>query len=329
MTVIRWGILGCGRIARKFAADLKHVGDSKLIAIGSRNRETASAFAKEFPVTHIHDSYEALAANPEVDIIYIASPHGLHYEHSMLCLQHKKAVLCEKALAINSKQVKEMIDLAKQEKVFFMEALWTKFLPHYKLVMQMIGDGKLGEIQSMLVNFGFIPIPPVPARLYDNALGGGSLLDIGIYNVFMTLSVLGRPDIVEASMTATSTGVDEQCAVLFKYPNGIMAQLFSSFSSNLPTEADINGNKGRIHLAHRFYEPNTVIEFYPERMDSKQVIPFEKEPGFGYQYEARHACECLRMGMTESPVMRHQDSLLLMETLDRIREAAGIRYLVD
>jgi predicted dehydrogenase len=246
-----------------------------------------------------------------------------------MCLDRKKAVLCEKALALNSGQVKEMIDKARREKVFLMEALWTKFLPHYQKLQEMLAEKKLGDIRSMLVNFGFIPQPPVPPRLLDPALGGGTMLDIGIYNVFMTLSVLGRPDEIEASMTPASTGIDEQCAVLFKYRNGALAQLFSSFSSNLATEADINGSKSRIRLTTRFYEPSTTIEFYPERTDSRQIIPFQKEPGAGYQYEARHVGECLRKGLTESPVMTHADSLLLMETLDRVRAAAGIVYGAD
>jgi len=328
-SIVRWGILGCGRIARKFAADLKHVQDAELTAVGSRNRVTAEAFAKDFPARYTHDSYEALAINPEVDIIYVASPHGLHHEHTLLCLQHRKAVLCEKAFAINLKQAREMIDMAEKQNVFLMEALWTKFMPHYNTTMQMIREGKLGDIKSVLVNFGFIPLAPVPERLYDSALGGGTLLDIGIYNVFIALSVLGRPDIIEASITPATTGVDEQCAVLFKYNNGIMAQLFSTFTSNLATEAYINGDKGRIHLVSRFYEPSTTIAFYPDRIDSKQVIPFDKEEGFGYQYEARHAGDCLSKGLTESPVMSHQDTLLLMETLDRIRSVAGLRYDVD
>jgi predicted dehydrogenase len=181
----------------------------------------------------------------------------------------------------------------------------------------------------MLVNFGFIPLPPVPQRLYDPALGGGALLDIGIYNVFITLSVLGRPDQIEASMTPSESGVDEQCAVLFRYRNGALAQLFFAFSSNLATEADINGDMGRIRLCPRFYEPSTTVEFYPGKMESRQIIPFLREPGFGYQYEARHVGDCLRQGLTESPVMSHADTLLLMETLDRIRSSAGIHYAVD
>ena len=327
--MIRWGILGCGRIARKFAADLLHVSDAKLTAVGARQLENAQAFANEFPVSHVHGSYEELVSNPEVDVIYIASPHALHHEHTMLCLNHKKAVLCEKAFAINERQVKEMVELARKNQVFLMEAIWTKFLPHYQKVQELIVNGVLGDINSMLINFGFIPQPPVPPRLFDPALGGGSLLDIGIYNVFMALSFLGRPDIIEASMTASPEGVDIQCAMLFKYNCGAMAQLFSSLSSNLPTEADICGSKSRIRLTSRFYAPSATIEFFQGREDSKQLIPFHKEAGSGYQYEARHVADCLREGLTESPVMSHADSILLMETLDRIRAEAGIHYGAD
>jgi predicted dehydrogenase len=329
MTPIRWGILGCGRIARKFASDLLLVSDARLMAVASRQQSTADAFAAEFPAPYRHNSYEALAENPEVDVIYIASPHAMHHEHTLMCLERKKAVLCEKALALNSRQVREMIDKARKEKVFLMEALWTKFLPQHQKVREMIASGTLGEIRSVLVNFGFIPQAPVPQRLLDPALGGGTMLDIGIYNVFITLSVLGRPDEVEATMEPAKSGIDEQCAVLFKYKNGAMAQLFSSFSTNLATEADISGNKGRIHLTHRFYEPGTTIEFFPGRFESKQIIPFHKESGSGYQFETRHVGECLQKGLTESPIMTFADSLLLMETLDRVRAAAGIRYTAD
>jgi predicted dehydrogenase len=329
MEIIRWGILGCGRIARKFAADLAFVSDAKLTAVGARQLATAKAFANEFPVSHTHGSYEELVSDPDVDVIYIASPHALHHEHTLLCINNRKAALCEKAFALNLRQAKEMVEASRAGKIFLMEALWSKFLPQYQKMKDLISSGQLGEIKSVLVNFGFIPLPPVPPRLFDPALGGGSLLDIGIYNVFLVLSVLGRPDTIEASMTATSEGVDEQCAALFKYNNGAMAQLFSSLSSNLGTEADINGTKSRIRLTARFYAPSATIELSAGREDSKQVIPVPKESGSGYQYEARHVGECLRKGLTESPVMTHADSLLIMETLDRIRAAAGIHYAAD
>jgi predicted dehydrogenase len=329
MEIIRWGILGCGRIARKFAADLTLVKDAKLTAVGARQLENAKEFAREFPAPHIHGSYGELVSNPDVDVIYVASPHALHREHTILCLNHKKAVLCEKAFALNARQAKEMTDVSRLNQVFLMEAVWSKFLPQYQKLQELITAGELGEIRSIQVNFGFIPQSPVPSRLFDPALGGGSLLDIGIYNVFLVLSVLGRPDIVEASMTPTAEGVDEQCAALFKYNNGAMAQLFSSLSSNLGTEADISGTKSRIRLTARFYAPSATIELYTGREETKQIIPVQKENGSGYQYEARHVGECLRKGLIESPVMTHADSLLIMETMDRIRAAAGIHYSVD
>lgn len=329
MQTIRWGILGCGKIARKFASDLKLVANAELIAVAAREQSTADAFAKDFPAKYKHNSYQALVENAEVDVIYVATPHGLHYEHVMLCLQHKKNVLCEKAFAINYKQASEMIAFAKAQNVFLMEALWSKFLPHYQTMMAMLHEKKLGDIKSVLINFGFIPQEPIAPRIYDPKLGGGSLLDIGIYNVFFALSILGKPDEIEASMTPSHTNVDEQCAILFKYKNGAFAQLFSTFASNLATEADINGNKGRIRLTTRFYEPSTVVEFYPKYVDSKQIIEVKKESGFGYQYEARHVNDCLLKGLKESPVMKFDDTLLLMETLDRIRESAKIIYPAD
>ncbi|HEY4937087.1 MAG TPA: Gfo/Idh/MocA family oxidoreductase [Puia sp.] len=329
MELIRWGILGCGRIARKFAADLALVADAKLIALGARQLANAQEFAKEFPAPHVHGSYEELVSDPEVDVIYIASPHALHHKHTLLCLNHGKGVLCEKAFALNLREVKEMVDMARTKKVFLMEAIWSKFLPQYQKVQELIAAGELGDIRNVLIDFGFIPQPPVPPRLFDPALGGGSLLDIGIYNVFFALSFLGKPDEIEASMMPAATGVDEQCAMLFKYKNGAMAQLFSSLTSNLGTEADIGGTKSRIRLTSRFYAPSATIEIFTGREESKQIIPVHKEPGSGYQYEARHVGECLRNGLIESPVMTHADSILLMETLDRIRAAAGIHYAAD
>jgi len=328
-TKIRWGILGCGRIARKFAADLRLVDDAELTAIASRNKETLELFAKDFPCKHHHNSYEALVANNEVDVIYVATPHSHHYEHTMLCLNHNKAVLCEKAFAINSRQAIEMIKTAKERKVFLMEALWTKFLPHYKKLQELLQQKTLGDIKSMLVNFGFKTSDKSPQRLFDPLLGGGALLDIGIYNVFMTLSILGKPDAIEATMIAAPTGVDEQIAVLFKYNNGAMAQLFSSFVTNLPTQAEINGTEGCITLTTRFYEPSTTIQLSKKIPYEREAIAVEKGVGFGYHYEARHVNECLKKGLIESPVMTHADTLLLMEILDRIRNKARIEYPAD
>ena len=329
MKSFKWGILGAGRIARKFASDLKYVEGARLYAVGARTRSSAHAFATEFPGMIDYAGYETLVKDPEVDAIYVATPHGLHREHVLLCLEHNKAVLCEKAFAINLREATEMVSLARERKVFLMEAFWTKFNPHYLKLKSLLEEGKIGRVRSILVNFGFRPYPPIPERLFDPALGGGTLLDIGIYNVFMALSILGRPELIEASAELTDENVDMQCSITFKYKGGEMAHLFSSFHSELANEADICGNLGRIRLGTRFFAPDTTIEYYSDKPDSREIIPFDKEPGYGYQYEARHVQDCLSRGLTESPVMTLEDTLLQMETLDRIREAAGIVYPHD
>jgi predicted dehydrogenase len=326
MRTIKWGILACGRIAKKFAADLQFVEGAELVAVASRSIERAEAFAKEFPAKHIVGSYEELVQLEDVDVIYVASPHSHHYEHTLLCLNHGKAVLCEKAFAINSKQAEEMVALARSKKVFLMEALWTRFLPHYLKVKSLIEEGKLGQVKGVLANFGFKPMEPVPQRLFDPALGGGALLDIGIYPVFLAQSLLGVPDDITAHMNPAHTRVDEQCSIQFKYKNGMSANLFATLASNLETDADIFGTAGRIRLTSRFYEPSATIQYYPGHVETRTLVPLEREPGFGYQHEARHVGECLRQGLIESPVWGLEDTLGLMKTLDRIRLAMGLVY---
>lgn len=328
MNKVRWGILATGKIARKFAADLKLVVDAELVAVASRDLETAKAFAAEFPAKYVFGSYKELVACNEVDVIYIASPHSHHHEHTMLCLKQGKAVLCEKAFAINQQQAKEMIDLARSKKLFLMEALWTRFLPHYAKVREMIAEGVLGELKGVLANFGFKPPEPISPRLYQPELGGGSLLDIGIYPVFLAQSILGVPDGITAKMDPADTGVDEQCSMIFHYKNGMTAHLFSTLASNLETDADIFGTQGRIRLTNRFYEPSATIQFYPDVITSRTIIPVQKEPGWGYQYEIKHVHECMHKGLTESTIWTLDDTYKLMQTLDAVRASMGLKYSV-
>lgn len=329
MKTIRWGILACGRIAKKFAADLKYVEGAELVAVASRDLEKAKAFAAEFPAKHVLGSYQELVQLEDVDVIYVASPHSHHYEHTLLCLNHGKAVLCEKAFAINANQADEMIALARSKNVFLMEALWTRFLPHYLKLRSMIEEGQLGEVKGVLANFGFKPMAPVPQRLFDPALGGGALLDIGIYPVFLAQSILGVPDEINAHMNPASTGVDEQCAIQFKYKDGRSASLFSTLASNLETDADIFGTSGRVRLTSRFYEPSATIQYYPGHVDSRTLVAIERGAGFGYHYEATHVGECLRNGLSESPVWSLSDTLQLMQTMDGVRAQMGLRYGVE
>jgi predicted dehydrogenase len=253
----------------------------------------------------------------------------MHHEHVLLCLQHKKAVLCEKAFAINYKQANEMIHIAKAQQTFLMEAFWTRFLPHYEKAKQLIADGKVGAIKYFYGEFGFKPAEPVAPRLYDPALGGGALLDIGVYPVFMALDLLGKPDVIDAAMTPAHTGIDEQCVIRFQYKNGAIANLFCTLASNLASGGDIGGTEGRIRFTHRMHGPTTQLEYYTGAVDTRQLIATEQAKGNGYEYEIRHVNECLQNNLKASPILTHEFTLLLMQTLDVIRAKAGIRYAVD
>lgn len=328
MEKIRWGILGCGKIAHKFASDLRLVEDAELIAVAARDHQRADDFARQHGAALSFASYEALVTCDRVDVIYVATPHGFHHEHTLLCLNHGKAVLCEKAFALNSRQVGEMIDAAKRNNVFLMEAFWTKFIPQYEKTVEIIESGELGELRMIQADFGFHAPDPKPQRIYDPQLGGGALLDIGIYPVFLAVSLLGRPIEVKAVMTPYPSGVDEQIAMTLKFPNDVLAILSASFSTDTPVEATIMGTGGYLRLRDRFYNPVSTIEVVKDRNPPKPVET-HREGGFGYQFQTRHVSECLRNNLIESTVMSHADSLLLMETLDRIRETCGIKYEAD
>ena len=325
---IRWGILGCGKIANKFAADLLLVEDAELAAVASRDEAKGAAFAKQFNARLIFNTYEALVSCEEVDVIYIATPHGFHHEHALLCLQHKKAVLCEKPLAINTKQVNEMIEMAQKQRVFLMEAFWTKFLPQYQKVISLIEGGEIGTIKMVEADFGFKASNPTPKRLYDPALGGGALLDVGLYPVFLAISLLGKPINVHALMSPYDTGVDEQISMTLKFNNGALAVLNASFAADTPVEATIVGTEGYIRMTNRFHNATSKVELIKGKQPPIE-IEVHREEGYGYQFEARHVGECLRNGLIESPTMSHADSLLLIETLDRLRASCGIKYEVD
>jgi predicted dehydrogenase len=246
----------------------------------------------------------------------------------MLCLKHKKAVLCEKAFALNSKQVNEMVTFARDQKVFLMEAFWSRFLPQYEKVTQLINEGVIGEVKLIQADFGFRAPEPPAQRLFDPALGGGSLLDIGLYPVFLAISLLGKPVDIKATITPYPTQVDEQCAIILQFDSGALAVLSSTFAADTPVEAMIAGTRAMIRMRNRFHNSIATIDVIEGKNDPIS-IEVHRETGYGYQFEARHVGECLRKGLTESPVMTHQLSLDLMETLDKIRAACGIQYQSD
>lgn len=323
------GILGCGHIARKIANDLQYVDGVTLQAIGARSKESADAFALLYPVSNVHYSYEALVQDATVDLIYIATPHALHAAHALLCLQHGKHVLCEKSFTINTKQAEQVFEMAERNKLFVMEAFWTKFLPHYIRTKEMIDAGDLGIIQHINACFGFRVDKPIDQRLWNPALGGGSLLDIGVYNVFIAQSILGMPQEVNAAAQFSETNVDKTCTAQFRYDNGATVHLYSSFVNYAPIEVHIHGTQGRIHLTNRYYAPSSSVIFYQGTDETAIKIPVQQEEGWGYQYQVRHVKECWEQGFTQSPVISWQDTINQMKTLDAIRKSAGIVYAAD
>ncbi|MCR9251360.1 MAG: Gfo/Idh/MocA family oxidoreductase [bacterium] len=319
---IRWGILGLGKIARKFTSDLKTLPGAKLQAVASRDLMKSRGFALEFGAESAYGSYEELAQDPEVDVVYIATPHVFHSAYSLLCLNHKKAVLCEKPFAMDSDEVTEMIDCAKANNVFLMEAMWTRFLPHYQYVLDLVSKKKFGEVISVEADFGFKAAFDPENRVWKKELGGGSLLDVGIYPIFAALSILGYPNEVLAAGSFAETSVDRETKVLFSYSNEQTAVLRSSLAAHTPTEAIIYCENGTIKLNTRFHEPTTV-SLITEDSTSEKSFDYDT---IGYSYEAQHVMECLWQGKKESPLMAWQDSLELISLLDEVRIQIGLQY---
>ena len=319
-----WAILGCGKIARKFAGDLKLLPNARLYAAASRSLENAQVFANEFGFEKAYGSYEEMLLDPAVDVVYIASPHSHHCEHTLLCLNHQKAVLCEKAFAMNSREVSLMIEASRKNKTFLMEAFWTMFQPSFQKVMEIIRSGELGALKMIHSDFAFNADYNPEKRLYNVALGGGSLLDIGIYPIFMSLMAFGKPSEIKTMASICPTGAEESIMMSFKYPGGEIASLVSSFASHSSTQTEFSFENGFIRLNRRFFCPTTIT--YWKSGEEEKIITFEKGIGFGYELEAAHVMECLDAGKTESDMMPLSLSADLMETMDRVRKDAGIVF---
>lgn len=313
---IRWGILGCGKIAHKFANDLLLNENSILVACASRDKNKSEQFAAKFHANLFFDNYEDLARCNEIDVIYIATPNSYHLQHTLLCLKNKKAVLCEKPLGTNLKEVEEMIFTAKENNVFFMEAMWTAFLPNVLSVKDTISSGAIGSIVHINSDFGFTSSFNSNSRLFDPELGGGSLLDIGIYPIFISLFLLGKPLNVQSSIRDSISGVDASCTVLLTFSENQTASLFSSFETTTDTKCEIYGTLGKIIIKNRFHEKNEHIISIQGKPD--ELIQFNPT-GFGYYHEIEHVNQCLYLGLNESPIMSFETSLNLIKIMDEIR----------
>ena len=319
--VIKWGILGLGNIAQKFAEDLSLIEDAELVAVASRSKVKANNFSTKFNVKQAYNSYEDLAKDPNVEAIYIATPHSFHKEHAILCMKHKKAVLCEKPFAMDSNEVDEMITEAKDNNVLLMEALWTFFLPHYKYLLDTVKNQSLGKLEKLEADFGFKAAYDLEGRFLKKEIGGGSLLDIGIYPIFAALSTLGKPKNIEANASFYETGADSKCNMLFNYDDS-KAILKSTLLKETKSEAIYTFTDGVLKLNTRFHEP-TTITIIQNDMETTKDFPYK---GFGYYYEILHFNQLLRDDKKESDVMTFEFSKLLIETIDKVRNLIRLEY---
>ncbi len=311
----KWGIIGAGKISEKFAEGLKSSPKAECYAVASRDKEKAEAFASRYGFRKAYGSYEAMLNDPDVDIVYIATPNNLHYSNTIAALSAGKNVLCEKPFALNSQELAEMIKLARSKKLFLMEALWSRFLPSVIKVKELIESEQLGKAHVVQADFGFISEYNPEGRLFNPSLGGGSLLDIGIYPVFLSLFLFGYPDNISALSIKSPSGTDNTNGILFSYKDGKVSSLMSSFAVNLDTEARIFCDKGKITLNRMFHCPTSVTV---SEGNSTQKFPIDFS-GNGYNYEADEVMRCLDLGLTESPDWNLNSSIELMKLLDEIR----------
>lgn len=318
---IKWGIIGLGKIAHKFATDLASTENVTLVAVASRSQQNAEEFAEKYQVKKAFNSYIDLAKDPTIDAVYIATPHSFHKEHTILCLQNKKAVLCEKPFAMNLREVEEMIAIAKHNNVLLMDALWTFFLPHFRYVLDIVKNKKFGNLKNLEAGFGFYTPYNTESRLFKKEVGGGSLLDIGIYPIFAALSTLGKPKKIESAATFFKNGVDSSCSVVFDYGSA-KAHLKSTLLEETPTEAVFTFEDAILKLNTRFHETPYVTIY---KNDKEEILDF-KYKTIGYSFEAEHFSQLIREEKKESNIMTFEFSKDLIATLDQVREIIGLEY---
>jgi predicted dehydrogenase len=315
-----WGVWGAGHIANKFAGGLKELPNASRYAVAARSLERAEIFKANHGFEKAYGSYEAMLADPQVDAVYISTTNNLHCEHTMMCLEAGKAVLCEKPFASSREQVEKMIAKAQEKNVFLMEALWSRFLPSMIQFKQQAEQKTIGKPLLLQCNFGFIsPFDP-HKRIYDPALGGGSVPDIGIYPVFTAMYLFGYPAEIKVTSVPAPTGTDWTTAVLFKHKGKEISMLTSSFETNLDNEARLYGDNGYLKLHEMFHMP-TKLSINRNNGREEEIPVFST--GNGYNYEAAEVMACLDKGLIESPDLPHAFSLDLITVLDEISRKAA------
>ncbi len=320
----RWGIIGCGRIARSFVRGIEKLPDAQVVAAASQSLKRAKVFGADCGVPAVYGDYEEMLTSEKLDAVYIATTHNFHYDNTRLCLQYNRPVLCEKAFTVNAAQAAELIDLARKKKLFLMEAMWTRFMPCIVRLRGLLQDGVIGEVTHLKASFGIHTKKIFPwQRMLSKKLAGGALLDLGIYPVSFARMVFGQPPAEITSRAKIGwTGVDETSEYFFNYPNGARAELFSSFRKRVPHDAILTGTEGAIHIPDFFHPSRMTIA---RRGAAPETLEIPYEPT-GYQYEASEVAACLRDGRTESTVMPLDETLEIMRTLDTLRAQWNMKY---
>ncbi|MFT7498858.1 MAG: putative dehydrogenase [Porticoccaceae bacterium] len=319
---IKWGIVGCGNIADKFAKDMALIESAELTAVASRNINKATEFGRNHAAKKAYGSYEELFKDVEIDIVYIATPHVSHAKLSISAMEYGKHVLCEKPLGLNANEVRRMIETSKRTNHFFMEALWTRFNPVFVEVLKRIKNGEIGEVNYINADFAFKSNHSLESRVYNLALGGGAILDIGIYPVFLTYALLGNPKkITASSIFQEETGADIQTSMLFDYKKS-QAVLYCGFTSNSKMIAKISGTNGEIHIQSRWHEAEEFTILKNGTEESFKVL----KTGKGYTHEIEECHKCLGANKIESDLWSHKNSMDLITILDAIRNQVGLKY---
>jgi predicted dehydrogenase len=319
----RWGILGAGRIADKFCTALTVTPGSEVYAVASRDGAKATDYVERYQGTVAYDHYEALMADENVDIIYIATPHVFHFDHTMACLRHQKPVLCEKPMSLTYAQTKEMINEAASAKLFLMEGMWTSCMPFIEKIEQLIKEGAIGTPRYIAADFGFSSVPDPASRLYDKKLGGGSLMDVGIYPLFLATLLFGEPATLQTVSKLTETGVDEFMNMVLEYPGGQTAHLLSSIGFNTPIEATIIGTTGRIHIHNPWFKATDITLYSNDGRVEQFSMPHQSN---GFEHEIKEVMHCLDNGLLESSKWPHRLTLTVSRLMEEALNQAGVEY---
>jgi predicted dehydrogenase len=329
MDTFKWGIIGPGQIAKEFADDIKRTqnGHHIIQSVLSHTMDKAKVFAEDEQAPQYFDKLDAFLKQSDINAVYIATPHTLHHEETIQCLEHKIPVLCEKPLGINAGQVKEMVAAAGKHNIFLMEGMWIRFLPSIKKVLSLIDEGVIGNVLCVKADMSYLAPQEPGSRFYDPEKGGGSLLDLGIYPVYLALLVLGRPDTIQTWAQLSDKKIDVGCAAMFHYNNGAYATIESSLVIKMEWQATIYGDKGKIRIMRPWNEKPKGIQV--ELYDGTIVTHHCEWGGRGLQYEVDEVYACIQKGKIQSDLFGHSASVDLIETMDEIRRKTGIQYPED